>query len=126
MTETLHLPPNIKVHFAGCEQFYDGCLLKTIGVRYVLFTSYIWVCKTLGIEGQPQYFKSMSPWINNIPKYIERNFRHSIIDSGIYSLAYSRVVSQRGIKVDFDSWQDAYVDCINSYDYGGTVVEVDC
>lgn len=126
MNDSLHLPKNLKVHFAGCEQFYDGCLLKSIGVNYVLFTSYIKICETIGIRGVPQYFKSKSPWIDNIPKYVEKNFRHSIIDSGIYTLVYSREVSMRGIKIDFDSWQDAYVDYITSCDFNGTVVEVDC
>lgn len=126
MLETLHLPANLKVHFAGGEQFYDCCILKSVDVRYVLFTCYIRVCEILGIKGAPQYFKSNSPWFNNIPGYIENNFRHAILDSGIYSLIYSREISQRKIKIDYNSWQDGYVDYIKSYNYSGTVVEVDC
>lgn len=126
MNELLHLPNNIKIHFAGHEQFYNAVFCAKIGIKYGLFSSYPGLCGMLGIAPQPQYIKSNNPWSRNIPKFNEITFKHSIMDSGIFTLAYSREVSNRGIKINYDSWQDAFVDYIQKHNFNGTIVEVDC
>lgn len=126
MQERLHNPENIKVHFAGLEQFYEASCLHRVGVRYALFTAFIDICGAFGIHRQRQYFRSNNLWFHNIPKYIELNYRHSIMDSGIFSLAYSREMKDKKDRIDFESYQDIYIDYIQKKKYEGTVVEVDC
>ena len=126
MPEKLHNPDNIKVHFAGLEQFYEASCLHRVGVKYALFSAYIDICKAFGVSRQGQYFKSNNIWFRNIPKYIELHYRHSIMDSGIFTLAYSREMKDKANQIDFESYQDIYIDYIQKKKFQGTVVEVDC
>ena len=126
MQERLHNPENIKVHFAGIEQFYEASCFHRVGIKYVLFSAYVDICRILGVYRQGQYFKSNNIWFRNIPKYIELSYKHSIMDSGIFTLAYSREMKDQTNQIDFESYQDIYVDYIQKKKYQGTVVEVDC
>ena len=45
--EALHLPDNIKVHFAGMEQLLHYQITHTLGVNYFLYTAYPFVSELL-------------------------------------------------------------------------------
>lgn len=67
---------NIKVHFAGAEQFQDAIMANKAGVKYFLFTCFPFICKQFGISGYPIIVKNMFP-----PKELERFSKHLIMDS---------------------------------------------
>ena len=45
--EALHLPDNIKVHFASMENLVQYQIIHTLGVNYFLYTAYPFVSRLL-------------------------------------------------------------------------------
>lgn len=115
----LHLPDNIKVHFASCEEhsYYNN--LRVLGVNYVLFSAF------------PFVFKKVFGKNNRCSqKEIERitalnEMRHTIQDSGLFSLLFGakQHLANRG---NVYKWFDGLVDFTLEHGCPFTCVEVDC
>lgn len=125
--EELHLPSNIKVHFAGCEVQNQYVAVKEMGVRYGLYTAYPFVERMV-------FGKGISPimplkWMKNpyhdIPQNIMCGMKHVIQDSGLFTLMFG---AQKGKKDEtlINKWYDALVQYTNENAEGVTMVEVDC
>lgn len=125
--EALHLPDNIKVHFAGFEPWSHYITLKLLGVRYGLFTCFPFV--------ERKVFKNaISPimpakWMKNpdieIPREIVGNLSHTIQDSGLFTLMFGSRKGKKDEKL-INQWYDAMVDFTLSHGMNCTCVEVDC
>ena len=113
---------NLKVHFAGLENL-DFCkvLVECSKINYTLFTAFPFVSEMLGIKCMKMKtctWKSID--------YSDKNTKHCIMDSGIYSLCFG---SHRELKKDrklFDKWYEGLVTLVQESKYSGSVVEVDC
>lgn len=88
--EALHLPDNIKVHFAGCEVQNQYIAAEMLGVRYGLFTCFPFVERKV-------FEKALSPIMPlrgmtnpevEIPKQITKQMKHTIQDSGLFTLMF--------------------------------------
>ena len=123
----LHLPDNIKVHFAGCEVQNQYIAVEKLGVRYGLYTCFPFVERMV-------FGKGISPimplkWMNNppkdIPKNINQSMRHTIQDSGLFTLMFG---SRKGKKDEalVNKWYDKMIEFTLSHGQPVTCVEVDC
>lgn len=126
--EELHLPDNIKVHFAAAENMGQFNALKTIGVRYFLYTAYPFIERKLFDKPKcpiiaPKEWKSFPE--QYIPSYILHNSKHVIQDSGLFTLMFG---SQKGKKDEtlLNKWYDALVEFTLDNAPKATCVEVDC
>jgi len=80
--EALHLPDNIKVHFASMENLVQYQIIHTLGVNYFLYTAYPFVSRLL---------KSRSNIEDIEYKYLRHlssNCKHVIQDSGVFTLMF--------------------------------------
>lgn len=126
--EALHLPDNIKVHFAGAEVMNQFIVCKELGVDYALFTAYPFVERMV-------FDKPKSPimplkWMQNpaidIPTFVQQNNRHVIQDSGLFTLMFG---SQKNITKDealVNKWYENLVQFTLNHGQPVTCVEVDC
>lgn len=114
---------NLKVHFAGCEEMLRGSIiLKSMKHKYSLFTAFPFICDELGIKhGFPNYGFSYS----DIIKLNENNSKHTIQDSGLFSLMFGKFSGVKNIST-VDKWFDKLIEITINYKYKGTCVEVDC
>jgi len=116
---------NIKVHFAATENVNQFNALMGLGSNYSLYTVYPFLERVL-------FKKAKHPLIgcqyktkpNEIPQFIIQNSRHTIQDSGLFTLMFG---SQGGKhdKSFLDSYCDALIDFTNSFGQGSTMVEMD-
>lgn len=117
--EVLHLPDNIKVHFAGAEQKSSFEIAKELGVRYFLYTAFPYVKRLV--------FGKAS--IDNMDLTIPRNLsvlsRHVIQDSGLFTLMFGALKGKHDAQV-IGKWYDKLVEFTLACNTGCTVVEVDC
>ncbi len=125
--EALHLPDNIKVHFAGCEVQNQYIAVELLGVVYGLYTCFPFVERKV-------FGKGLSPimpkrWQKNpaidIPQYITHTMRHTIQDSGLFTLMFG---SRKGKKDEalVNKWYDAMIEFTLEHGMPCTCVEVDC
>lgn len=127
--EALHLPDNIKVHFAGSEVQNQYIAAKELGVQYALYTAYPFVERmvfkkgTAPIMGQRWMPKGKEGMF--IPKVCCEDMRHVIQDSGLFTLMFG---SQKGKTNEamIHRWYDALVEYTLSHGQPVTCVEVDC
>lgn len=124
----LHLPGNIKVHFAGAEVMPQFFACKELGVNYALYTAFPFVERMV-------FDKAKAPimplkWMTNpaveIPTFINQSCRHTIQDSGLFTLLFG---SRKDIKADvalIDKWYDNLVQFTLQHGQPVTCVEVDC
>lgn len=117
----VHNQSNIKVHFAGAEQTnFTYVLARGANVRYFLFTVFPFIAHTLKI-------KHGGFW-KGVPVYDEfqyLNTRHSIMDSGLFTLMFGAHAGKRSSK-EIDLWYHALVDFVLKNKISSTCVEVDC
>lgn len=124
----LHLPDNIKIHFAGCETQNHYNAIEQLGVRYALYTAYPFVERMVFGKGKspimPLKEQKDNPFYK-IPNRIITNMEHTIQDSGLFTLMFG---SQKGTKDEYliDKWYDKLVQFTTENAQGATVVEVDC
>lgn len=108
--EALHLPDNIKVHFAGCEVQNQYLAVEALGVRYGLYTCFPYVERVV-------FGKGVSPvlplrWMQNpavdIPRNICKGMGHVIQDSGLFTLMFG---ARKGKKDEalIAKWYDSLV-----------------
>lgn len=124
--DRLHLPKNLKVHFAGLEKPNYAIVAANMGVRYGLYTAFPFVAEKL--FGKKQWpiipFKWMTNTNKQVPMYINANMRHTIQDSGLYSLLFG-VHRDKATKEFVYKWYDALVEFTLEHGQDVTVVEVD-
>lgn len=127
--EALHLPQNVKVHFAAGEVQNQYIAASALGVSYSLYTCYPWVERMI-------FPKAKSPimpleWqkpdtARIIPKHIAQTTLHTIQDSGLFTLMFG---SQKETKKDaklVNRWYDGLVEYTLNHGQPVTCVEVDC
>ena len=125
--EVLHLPANIKVHFASCEVMGQYLAAKELGVNYGLFTCFPFVERMV-------FEKAKSPviplrWMNEpaiqIPQEISTSMRHVIQDSGLFTLMFGARAGQKNDSL-VNVWYDKLVEFTLAHGQPVTCVEVDC
>lgn len=112
---------NIKVHFAGAEQTdFSYCLAKGANVNYFLFTVFGFIAHKLNIKhggfwkGKPIF-----------QEFAFLNTRHSIMDSGLFTLMFGAHAGQRTEK-EVEIWYNSLVEFVIENKVQSTCVEVDC
>lgn len=116
----LHLPDNIKVHFAGIESVNYLTDIAEMGVNYALFSAFPFIYKK--IFGRN---KQLTENDFKIPKLLTKNMRHVIQDSGLFSLLYGSKQYLADEKTVF-KWYDALVEFTLEHGQDITIVEIDC
>ena len=117
--EALHLPDNIKVHFAGAENTAHFEIARALGVRYFLYTAFPYV-KRLAFGSSRIEDLSF-----DIPKHVVESSRHVIQDSGLFTLMFGALKGKHDEKV-IGRWYDKLVEFTLAINTGCTAVEVDC
>ncbi len=123
----LHLPDNIKVHFAATENTRQLVAARAMGVNYGLFTAAPFIVQKVIPNAKLPIF--MLPHMKGgdpaklIPKEVCQSFSHTIQDSGLFTLMFNLTdISER----HFAKWYDALVEFTLAHGQQCTVVECDC
>lgn len=113
---------NLKVHFAGHEHLSVAMIHHRISkIRYSLFTVFPFIAHKVGIKAL-RFEKYPSEFIT---RHLEEGARHTILDSGLYTLLFGAHAAKRDEDF-FIRWQEAIVEFVLTTGYKGTIVEVDC
>lgn len=124
--ERLHLPDNVKVHFASFENTARANCAVKVGINYALYSAFPFIFKRI-------YKKKAWPefnlkWIDNpaiqVPRYLNMNFRHVIQDSGLFSLLFGSNKHLAGEDIVY-KWYDELVQFTQEHNQDVAVVEVD-
>lgn len=125
--EALHLPDNIKVHFAGAEVAPHHLILQRLGVRYELYTCFPFVERMVfeKVKAPIIPLREMINPVKDIPQTITSQMKHTIQDSGLFTLMFG---SRKGKKTEelINKWYDALVEFTLGHGMNCTCVEVDC
>ena len=114
---------NLKVHFAGAEEIEMADILNRIGnIEYLLFSVFKFLAKDFGLKAVDK--KKVKASIN-IPTYIEKISKHSIMDSGLFTLMFGSHSKKWSLK-DLEQWYKLLINFVVENNYLGTCVEVDC
>lgn len=113
---------NLKVHFAGAEILPQLIGSKAAGVKYFLFSAFPFIADLVGIK--PFYLK-MNISKADTPNVIHRSGKHSIMDSGLFTLMFGAYKGRKD-EVFIERWYDILTDFILESKYEGVCVEVDC
>lgn len=116
----LHLPDNIKVHFAGLENKNFITAVSEMGVQYGLYSAFPFIFKKLFSKS-----KSVSKYDLEIPFLLNKKFKHVIQDSGLFSLLYGSK-SHLAKKDIVYKWYDALIEWTLEHGQNITCVEIDC
>lgn len=124
--EKLHLPSNIKVHYAAQEKPNYAVAAKTMGLSYGLYTAFPFVAKRLfGKSVWPIIkMKHMTDIDVDVPTYINANMRHTIQDSGLFSLLFGKH-KDKATKEFVYKWYDELIRFTSEHGQDVTCVEVD-
>ena len=125
--EELHLPDNIKVHFAGCEVQNQFLAVEELGVRYGLYTCFPFVERMVFGKGNAPIMKLkwMEDAAVDIPRYIHKTMKHTIQDSGLFTLMFGSRKGKKDEKL-LNKWYDGLVQFTLNHGCNVTCVEVDC
>lgn len=127
--EALHCPDNIKVHWAGCEVQNQFEAIKTLGVNYGLYTCFPFVERMVFKHPKSPImglkFMDKKNLAHEIPEYIINSNKHTIQDSGLFTLMFG---SGKGVCDEkiIHRWYDALVEFTLANSLDVTCVEVDC
>lgn len=116
----LHLPDNIKVHFAGLESMQYIDAVTAMGVNYGLYSAFPFVFKKCFGKQKILTANDLS-----IPRILNSRMHHVIQDSGLFSLLYGSK-KEFATKKNIYMWYDALVEFTLEHGQNVTVVEVDC
>lgn len=125
----LHLPNNIKVHFAGGE-VQNQYAAAALGVSYSLYTCFPWVERK--IFDSPKSPIMPLKWMKGkntgvlIPRHIYETSLHTIQDSGLFTLMFG---SQKGVEKNealINRWYDGMIEFTLEHGAPVTCVECDC
>jgi len=118
---------NLKVHFAGCERIDQFDITKSVLKSvYSLYTCYPFLERKLYKKPQfPIVATHLKKDVLQIPQYIIKNSKHTIQDSGLFTLMFGS--SQKGEKdaTFLNKYYDLFIDFTEKYGMGSTVVEMD-
>lgn len=111
---------NIKIHFAGSDNSHGhNIALKLAEIKYRLYTCYPFIVNknidsdfTLGGD-------------TALIKYRD-NFKHTIQDSGLFTLMFGAAKNRKLIFDDLVNWQDKLIKFTQQNKLTSTCVEVDC
>ena len=110
---------NIKVHFAGSdgeEIFYAAlCAAKT---RYRLYSCYKYI-----VNKSPDADFRLPA--NHVIKVQDRENRHVIQDSGLFTLMFGKGKDQRQTRETLTQWQDKLIAFVEQNGITATCVEID-
>lgn len=112
---------NLKVHFAGVEDIYQfGCSYLG-GIKYHLYTAFPFICECIGaktilMDGGVK---------NEIPKIISSNSKHTIQDSGLFTLMFGSHKGKKDEKL-INLWYEKLIEFTLKNNNEATIVEVDC
>lgn len=126
--ERLHLPDNIKIHYAGCENQKQYLAAYLQGVRYGLYTCYPFVERKVFAHVKSPLLanKDQSNPAVDIPKRLCNDLNHVIQDSGLFTLMFGSQKSvQKNTKL-IGKWYDALVEFTLEHGAPVTCVECDC
>lgn len=125
--EALHLPDNIKVHWAGGEVIRQYLIAHTLGVRYTLYTAFPFVERMVFDKHLSPLipFKWMTKPAVELPRKLYQDNQHVIQDSGLFTLMFG---ARKGKKDEalINKWYDALVEFTLNHGTNCTCVEVDC
>lgn len=126
--EALHLPNNIKVHYAGAEVMNQFIACRELGINYALYTAFPFVERMVFGKGKAPIMplKWMQKPEIDIPKIICDSSRHVIQDSGLFTLMFG---SQKNVTKDetlVNKWYDNLVQFTLNHGQPVTCVEMDC
>lgn len=110
-----------KIHFAGCDVLTKAVITRAAGVNYALWSAYPHLINTInkpGMTKQQPPQKILSRWLCS-------NYRHVILDSGLYSLIFGTKKSVITGPSRIQRWQNEFINYIHKYQYTGCVVECD-
>ena len=115
---------NLKVHFAGCENIPNLKVLLLFEAYYLLYTAFPFVDRI--VNGKSSFpIMSCDVGDKGIPRFVYENSKHSIQDSGLFSLMFG---SKKGTlnKNDIEKWYNGLLQHTIESGFKGTCVEVDC
>lgn len=125
--EELHLPDNIKVHFAGCEVQNQFLPVYELGVSYGLYTAFPFVERMVFKKGKSPIMPMK--WMTNpsidIPVFCAKKMKHCIQDSGLFTLMFGSCKGKHDDNLIY-KWYDKLVEFTLEHNNGATCVEVDC
>lgn len=125
--EALHLPDNVKVHFAGCEVQNQYIAAVALGVRYGLYTCFPFVERKVFGNGKAPIMalRWMDDPAKQIPENVNKQLRHTIQDSGLFTLMFG---ARKGKKDEqlINKWYDGMVEFTLEHGQDVTCVEIDC
>lgn len=128
--EVLHLPDNVKVHFAAGEVQNQYIAAKALGVNYSLYTCYPWVERKIFPTAKspimPLRWQKEGDTGVKIPQYIAQTTRHTIQDSGLFTLMFGSQKEAKKDKALINRWYDGLVEFTLAHGQPVTCVEVDC
>lgn len=123
----LHLPDNIKVHFAACETQNYFIAVKTLGISYALYTCFPFVERM--VFKKPKAPIIPARWMKkpsqDIPIFIADNMSHCIQDSGLFTLMFGSQAGKHDGNI-IEKWYNAMIQFTLMHGAPCTCVEVDC
>lgn len=108
---------NLKVHFAGVETLPHFLCTNAASINYSLFTVFPFIINKMKSNGSPKF--------TDVPNIINNNSRHTIMDSGLFTLMFGSHKGEKDKKF-LEKWVELIIEFIGSTGYQGTYVEVDC
>tara|TARA_R110000822_G_scaffold55940_1_gene141680 strand:- start:48 stop:929 length:882 start_codon:yes stop_codon:yes gene_type:complete len=117
---------NIKVHFAACEVMNQFYAVEKLGINYSLYTAFPFLERTvLKTKKSPLMPCHLKGFDYEIPKYIASKCKHTIQDSGLFTLMFGSHKGQKDEKL-MDAWYNGLVEFTLNNKNNATCVEVDC
>ena len=117
---------NLKVHFAGAETMNYFNAFYELGIKYGLYTAFPFIeRKVLKTKKAPIIPCQLKGNEYEIPKYISSKLKHTIQDSGLFTLMFGSHKGQKDGKI-MNNWYDGLVEFTLNNNNNATCVEVDC
>lgn len=125
--EALHLPDNLKVHWAGGEVTNQYIAANALGVNYYLYTCFPFVERMVFEKGKSPIMplKWMKEPALDIPKLLSSQMKHVIQDSWLFTLMFGSRAGQKNEEL-VNRWYDKLVEFTLAHGQPVTCVEVDC
>lgn len=112
---------NLKVHFAGVEDIYQFGCSNLGGVNYSLYTAFPFICDSIGAKT----ILMCGGIKNQIPKIICNKSKHTIQDSGLFTLMFGSHKGKKDEKL-IEKWYNNLIEFTLKNNNNATCVEVDC
>lgn len=126
--EVLHLPDNIKVHYAATEVQNQYLAVKAMGCNYGLYTAFPFCERMVFGKGKspimPFKWQKSDP-ARLIPQEVCTHMKHVIQDSGLFTLMFGSQAGKHDERI-INRWYDALVEFTLNHGQPVTCVEVDC